>query len=159
VTGHFDTGFLCFPRVFEQKLRWFPRFQVATRCFSCNPPGLNYQNESACLKEQKVKGNNILNYTLTVNAKSSGFIRWTTNFVSGCLPSTHLRWLQVVLSKCLHIATNACWLSVTITFPMTWRLRLSPTTTKHWPWVSTLLPGAAKPLGRQTWTDLVQTEG
>ena len=27
--------------VYKQMLRWFPRFQVATTCFSCNPPELN----------------------------------------------------------------------------------------------------------------------
>jgi hypothetical protein len=29
-TGHLDTGFSWFPRVFKQVLRWFPIFQVAT---------------------------------------------------------------------------------------------------------------------------------
>ena len=27
--------------VYKQMLRWFPRFQVATTCFSCSPPDLN----------------------------------------------------------------------------------------------------------------------
>jgi len=40
-TGHFDTGFSWFPCVYKQMLRWFPRFQVATTCFSCSPPDLN----------------------------------------------------------------------------------------------------------------------
>ena len=40
-TGHLDTGFSWFPCAYEQKLRWFPRFQVATTCFSCSPPELN----------------------------------------------------------------------------------------------------------------------
>ena len=40
-TGHFDTGFSWFPCVHKQMLRWFPRFQVATTCFSCSPPDLN----------------------------------------------------------------------------------------------------------------------
>ena len=40
-TGHLDTGFSWFPCVYEQMLRWFPRFQVATTCFSCSPPDLN----------------------------------------------------------------------------------------------------------------------
>ena len=40
-TGHLDTGFSCFPFVYKQMLRWFPRFQVATTCFSCSPPDLN----------------------------------------------------------------------------------------------------------------------
>ena len=39
--GHLDTGFSCFPCVYKQMLRWFPRFQVATTCFSCSPPDLN----------------------------------------------------------------------------------------------------------------------
>ena len=26
---------------FNEMLRWFPRFQVATTCFSCSPPDLN----------------------------------------------------------------------------------------------------------------------
>ena len=34
-TGHLDTGFSWFPCVCKQMLRWFPRFQVATTCFSC----------------------------------------------------------------------------------------------------------------------------
>ena len=40
-TGHLDTGFSRFPCVYKQMLRWFPRFQVATTCFSCSPPYLN----------------------------------------------------------------------------------------------------------------------
>ena len=34
-TGHLNTGFTWFPCVYKQMLRWFPRFQVATTCFSC----------------------------------------------------------------------------------------------------------------------------
>ena len=37
-TGHLDTGFTWFPCVYKQMLRWFPRFPVATTCFSCSPP-------------------------------------------------------------------------------------------------------------------------
>jgi len=40
-TGHLGTGFSWFPCVYKQMLRWFPRFQVATTCFSCSPPVLN----------------------------------------------------------------------------------------------------------------------
>jgi len=40
-TGHLDTGFSWFPCVYKQMLRWLPRFQVATTCFSCSPPELN----------------------------------------------------------------------------------------------------------------------
>ena len=45
-TGHIDsqatsTGFSWFPCVYKQMLRWFPRFQVATTCFSWSPPDLN----------------------------------------------------------------------------------------------------------------------
>ena len=40
-TGRLDTGFSWFPCVYKQILRWFPRFQVATTCFSCSPPDLN----------------------------------------------------------------------------------------------------------------------
>ena len=40
-TDHLDTDFSCFPCVYKQMLRWFPRFQVATTCFSCIPPDLN----------------------------------------------------------------------------------------------------------------------
>jgi hypothetical protein len=40
-TGHLDTSFSRFPCAYKQMLRWFPRFQVATTCFSCNPPNLN----------------------------------------------------------------------------------------------------------------------
>ena len=41
VNGHLDTGVSWFPYVYKQMLRWFPRFQVATTCFSCSPPDLN----------------------------------------------------------------------------------------------------------------------
>jgi hypothetical protein len=41
-TGHLDTGFSWFACVCQQMLRWFLRFQVATACFSCSPPNLNY---------------------------------------------------------------------------------------------------------------------
>ena len=40
--GHLDTGFPWFPRVYKLMLRWFPSFQVATTCFSCSPPDLNF---------------------------------------------------------------------------------------------------------------------
>ena len=40
-TGHLDTGFSWFLCVYKQMLRWFPRFQVAIKCFSCSPPDLN----------------------------------------------------------------------------------------------------------------------
>jgi len=39
--GHLDTGFSWFLCVYKQMLRWFPRFQVATTCFSFSPPDLN----------------------------------------------------------------------------------------------------------------------
>ena len=41
-TGHLDTGFSWFPSVYKRMLRWFPSFQVATTCFSCSPPDLNF---------------------------------------------------------------------------------------------------------------------
>jgi len=41
-TGHLDTGFYWFPCVYERMLRWFPRLQVATACFACSPPDLNF---------------------------------------------------------------------------------------------------------------------
>jgi len=41
-TDHLDTGFSWFPCVYKQMLRWFPSFQVATTCFSCSPPDLNF---------------------------------------------------------------------------------------------------------------------
>jgi hypothetical protein len=40
-TGHLDKGFSWFPCAYKQMLRWFPTFQVATKCFSCSPPDLN----------------------------------------------------------------------------------------------------------------------
>ena len=40
-TDHLDTGFSWFPCAYKQMLRWFPRFQVATTCFSCSSPDLN----------------------------------------------------------------------------------------------------------------------
>jgi hypothetical protein len=40
-TGHLDTGFSWFPYVYKQTLRWFPRFQVATTCFSYSHLDLN----------------------------------------------------------------------------------------------------------------------
>jgi len=40
-TGHLDTGFSWFSCVYKQILRWSPRFQVATTCFSRSPPNLN----------------------------------------------------------------------------------------------------------------------
>jgi hypothetical protein len=40
-TDHLDTGFSWFPCVFNQMLRWFPTFQVATTCFSYSPPDVN----------------------------------------------------------------------------------------------------------------------
>jgi hypothetical protein len=39
-TGHLDIGFSWFPCVYKQMLRWLPRFQVATTCFSCSRPDL-----------------------------------------------------------------------------------------------------------------------
>ena len=40
-TGHLDKVFSWFPCVYKQMLRWFPTFQVATKCFSCSPPDFN----------------------------------------------------------------------------------------------------------------------
>ena len=40
-TGHLDTDFSWFPFAYKRMLRWFPRFQVATTCFSCSPPDLS----------------------------------------------------------------------------------------------------------------------
>ena len=53
-TGHLDTGFSWFPCAYKQILRWFPRFQVATTCFSCSPPDLNLlvTNFMFCLHEK-----------------------------------------------------------------------------------------------------------
>jgi len=42
VTGHLDTGSSWFPCVCKRMLRWFPSFQVASTCFSCSPPDLNF---------------------------------------------------------------------------------------------------------------------
>ena len=41
--SHCTIASLCswFPCVYKQMLRWFPRFEVATTCFSCSPPDLN----------------------------------------------------------------------------------------------------------------------
>ena len=41
-TGHLSTGFSWFPCVYKRMLRWFPRLQVATACFSCSPPDLSF---------------------------------------------------------------------------------------------------------------------
>jgi hypothetical protein len=41
-TGHLGAGFSWFPCVYKRMLRWFPSFQVATTCFSCSPPNLNF---------------------------------------------------------------------------------------------------------------------
>jgi len=41
-TGHHHTGFSRFPCVYKQMLRRFPSLQVATTCFSCSPPDLNF---------------------------------------------------------------------------------------------------------------------
>ena len=40
-TGHLDISFSWCPCVYKQMLRRFPKFQVATTCFSCSPPDLN----------------------------------------------------------------------------------------------------------------------
>jgi hypothetical protein len=41
-TGHLDTGVSWFPCVYKRMLGWFPSFQVATTCLSCNPTDLNF---------------------------------------------------------------------------------------------------------------------
>ena len=40
--AHLGTGFSWFPCVYKRMLRWFPTLQVATACFSCSPPDLNF---------------------------------------------------------------------------------------------------------------------
>jgi hypothetical protein len=45
-TGHLGTGFSWFPCVQKRMLRWFPRLPVATTCFSCSPPDLNFLDPS-----------------------------------------------------------------------------------------------------------------
>ena len=41
-TGHLRTDFFWFPCVYKGMMRWFPSLQVATACFSCSPPNLNF---------------------------------------------------------------------------------------------------------------------
>ena len=41
-TGHLGTGFSWTPCVCKHMPRWFPRLEVATACFSCSPPDLNF---------------------------------------------------------------------------------------------------------------------
>jgi hypothetical protein len=41
-TGHLGTSFSWFPCVLKQLLKWFPRLQVSTACFSCSRPTLNF---------------------------------------------------------------------------------------------------------------------
>ena len=41
-TGHLGTGFSWFPCIYKRMLRCFPILQVATACFSCSPPDLNF---------------------------------------------------------------------------------------------------------------------
>jgi len=41
-TGHLGTGLSWFPCVYKRMLRWFPTLQVATACFLCSPPDLNF---------------------------------------------------------------------------------------------------------------------
>jgi hypothetical protein len=41
-TGHLGTGFSWFRCVWKRMLRWFPRLQVATACFSCGPSNLKF---------------------------------------------------------------------------------------------------------------------
>ena len=41
-TGHLGTGFSWFSCVLKQLLKWFPRLQVSTACFSCSHPTLNF---------------------------------------------------------------------------------------------------------------------
>ena len=42
-TGYLGTDFLGFPvLVYKRMLRWFPGLQLATACFSCSPPDLNF---------------------------------------------------------------------------------------------------------------------
>jgi len=49
-TGHLDTGFSWFPCVYKQMSRRFPRFQVATTCFSCSPPDLTFRYRASCIQ-------------------------------------------------------------------------------------------------------------
>jgi hypothetical protein len=42
LTGHLGTGFSWFPCVLKRILRWLLTLQVATACFSCSPPDLNF---------------------------------------------------------------------------------------------------------------------
>jgi len=46
---------LMVPCVYNQMLRWFPTFQVATTCFSCSPPDLNLllTNFTFCIQYNK----------------------------------------------------------------------------------------------------------
>jgi len=40
--GHLDTEFSWFSCVYKRVLRCFPSLKVATTCFSCSPPDLNF---------------------------------------------------------------------------------------------------------------------
>jgi len=41
-TGQLDTGFSWFHSMYKRMLRWSPSFKVATTCFSCSSPNLNF---------------------------------------------------------------------------------------------------------------------
>ena len=43
-TGHLGTCFSWFPCVYKRMLRWFQKLQVATACFSCSPPDLDFRS-------------------------------------------------------------------------------------------------------------------
>ena len=47
--SHLDTGFSWFPCVYNRMVKWFPSFQVASTCFSCSTPELNFLGTYICV--------------------------------------------------------------------------------------------------------------
>jgi hypothetical protein len=55
-TGTLDTGFSWLPCVYKQMLRWFPTFQVATKCFN-----VVVTNFIFCLQVKKIQAQRAVN--------------------------------------------------------------------------------------------------
>ena len=103
-TGHLDAGFSWFPCVYKQMLRWIPRFQVTTTCFSCSPPYLNFlvPNFIFCV--------HVNNHCHRVTTQLQLIIIIIIIII---INSTRFSWIRASVSRQaerqLHTSTNEVW--------------------------------------------------
>jgi len=109
--GHLGRGFSWFPCVYKRMLRWFPRLQVATECFSCSPPDLNFldlyfvfmcMHNNDCHQATAHLQLNILSLLLSSSSSSSSSPPLCRVFILMFLRQTMSLWNTVLQLFCCY---------------------------------------------------------